>query len=181
MYRGSLDLLKAKKIVFENGLTFDEIAQIEEIYEIAFPKSLRNFLMTALPVAKGFYNWRNREQRNVEYIRNMINQPIKYINEMPEEVYWCEDWGEEPKDENSFKNEVKKQLKIAPKLVPIFSHRYMPIISSENPPVISVHGVDIIYYGEDLEDYFKIEFGEKDQNSIEFQNITPIPFWSDIM
>jgi hypothetical protein len=179
--QAGLDLLKEKKIEFENGLTVDEVVQIEKIYGIVFPMSLRDFLMTALPVSKGFYNWRNREQGNVEYIKNMINQPIRYIMDMPEEVYWCEDWGEEPKDEDNFKSEVRKRLKMAPKLVPVYSHRYIPMLSSENVPIISVHGVDIIYYGEDIEDYFKVEFGDKEQNAINFENIKPIPFWTDIM
>lgn len=30
-------------------------------------------------------------------------------------------------------------------------------------------------------DYFKVEFGGKEQGKIEFKNIIPIPFWSDIM
>ncbi|SHN05782.1 hypothetical protein SAMN02746066_04648 [Anaerosporobacter mobilis DSM 15930] len=181
MYKETIDLLKEKEVEFEDGLTVDEVTQIEKIYEIVFPMSLRDFLMTALPVSKGFYNWRNREQGNVEYIKNMINQPIKYIMDMPEEVYWCDDWGQEPNNEEHFKNEVKKRIKIAPKLVPIFSHRYMPINYSENPPIISVHGVDIIYFGENLGDYFNVEFGEKDQNTISFENIESIPFWTDIM
>lgn len=181
MYKKSIDLLKQKKIVFENGLTFEEIVQIEKDYEIVFPRSLLDFLMTALPVSNGFYNWRNRGEKNVQYIKNMINQPIKYINDMPDEVYWCEDWGQEPEDKDTFKSEVKKRLKMAPKLIPIFSHRYMPMISNENPPIISVHGVDIIYYGENIQDYFNVEFGEKDQNTINFENINPIPFWTDIM
>lgn len=181
MYEESIDLLRKKGIEFERGLTFDEVVQIEKIYELIFPKSLRDFLMRVLPVSKGFYNWRNKEERNVEYIKNMMKQPIKYINDMPEEVYWCEDWGKEPEEEDLFKEEVRKRLRIAPKLVPIFSHRYMPVISNENPPIISVHGVDIIYYGEDIEDYFKVEFGEKEQNTINFKYIKPIPFWTDIM
>lgn len=65
--------------------------------------------------------------------------------------------------------------------MPIYAHRYMPMVLDENPPIISIHDIDIIYYGEDLEDYFNIEFGKKTQDRIEFQNITPIPFWSDIM
>lgn len=181
MFKESIDLLKERKVEFEKGLTIDEVVQIEKIYEIVFPMSLRDFLMTTLPVSKGFYNWRNREQGNVEYIKNIISQPIRYITDMPEEVYWCEDWGVEPDNEDDFKSEVKKRLKIAPKLIPIFSHRYMPMIPSKNPPVISVHGVDIIYYGENIEDYFRVEFGEKDQNKISFENIKPIPFWTDIM
>lgn len=55
------------------------------------------------------------------------------------------------------------------------------MVLDKNPPVISIHDLDIIYYGENLEDYFNIEFGKKTQDAIRFQNITPIPFWSDIM
>lgn len=57
----------------------------------------------------------------------------------------------------------------------------MPIVLDENPPVISVHNIDLIYYGENLDDYFDIEFGKKEQNTIKLKKITPISFWSDIM
>lgn len=181
MYEESLDLLKAHSVEFENGLTINEIVQIEKVYDIVFPDSLREFLMTALPISKGFYNWRNMEYKNVDYIKRIISRPIKYIQDMPEEIYWCDDWGQEPENEVDLKEEVLKRLKKAPKLVPIFSHRYMPIITMGNPPILSIHGVDIIYYGKDLEDYFKVEFGKKEQNSIEFDNIEPIQFWADIM
>lgn len=55
------------------------------------------------------------------------------------------------------------------------------MIPEDNPPIISIHDVDIIYYGQNLEDYFEVEFGGKEQGKIEFENINPIPFWSDIM
>jgi hypothetical protein len=181
MYEESLNLLKEQKIEFENGLTIDEITQIEQIYEIMFPESLREFLMMGLPISKGFYNWRSMEKRNVEYIKQIIDQPLRYINDMPEEIYWCDDWGKEPEDENYLKEEVRKRLSKAPKLLPIFSHRYMPMILENNPPIISVHGVDIIYYGKNIEDYFEVEFGNKSQNDIDFDKIKPIQFWSDIM
>ena len=80
---------------------------------------------------------------------------------------------------NCFATEVKNRLKNAPKLVPIYAHRYMPVISSENPPVISIHGADIIYMGENLVEYFNIEFGDRRQDTI--KSIIPIPFWTDIM
>lgn len=137
--------------------------------------------MIALPISNGFYNWRNFQDVNVEFIKTIINQPYFDIYNMAKEVYWCEDWGEEPEDEMIYLKEVRKRLKKAPKLVPIYAHRYMPIVLDENPPVISVHNVDLIYYGENLDDYFDIEFGKKEQNTIKLKKITPISFWSDIM
>ena len=63
----------------------------------------------------------------------------------------------------------------------IYAHRYIPVYLDENPPVISVMGVDIIFYGENLAEYFKVEFGEKKHTEINCQKINPIPFWSDII
>lgn len=181
MYKDCFNLLRMKGIEFEKGLTLDELKQIEMIYQIEFPGSLREFLMLALPVSKGFYNWRNIQDDNVRFIKKVINKPLSDIRNMAGEVYWCDDWGEEPDDEKIILEEVIARLKEAPKLVPIYAHRYIPIVLDENPPVISIHDIDIIYYGENLEDYFNIEFGKKTQDKIQFQNITPIPFWSDIM
>ena len=181
MHEKIINLLKKKNIVLDIGLAFDELVEIENIYGVKFPNSLRNFLMTTLPISKGFYNWRNKEQENVEFIKSVINQPIKYINEMPEEIYWCEEWGEKPEDGEIFNSEVKRRLQSAPKLLPIFQHRYIPVILEEDPPIISVHGGDIIYMGENLEDYIEIEFGGKKQNEINFSKINSIPFWTDIM
>lgn len=181
MYRDSLELLKKNKVKFEEGLTTKEVLQIEKIYDIIFPESLREFLMTELPVSKGFYNWRNQDKENIENIKNMLIQPIQYIKDMPQEVYWCEDWGEEPEEEDDFDNEVKQRLEKAPKLIPIYLHRYMPMLDNENPPIISVHGADVIYMGKDLKDYFMVEYAMKKQKDINFNSIKSIPFWTDLM
>lgn len=147
MFTESIELLKGKGVKFEDGLTIYEIAQIEKIYDILLPTSLREFLMMALPVSKGFYNWR----------------------------------GEEPEDAEIFKMEVRKRLEVAPQLIPVFTHRYIPMVFGDNPPIISVHGADVIYMGKDLNDYFMVEYGMKKQTDISFNSITPIPFWSDLM
>lgn len=53
----------------------------------------------------------------------------------------------------------------APKLVPIYSHRYMPFITEDdNIPVFSIMQSDIIYYGENLISYLEVEFGFKKYN-----------------
>lgn len=181
MYESTIDILKKNGVVLERGLTLEEITEIEQCYGFVFPKSLKDFLMTVLPVSKGFYNWRDMSPQNIERIKCILNNPKKYINELPKEVYWCEDWGPEPNDDETFKTEVRKRLKTAPLLMPIYIHRYMPQLEEENPPVVSIHGADIIYMGENLEDYFKVEFREKKQSEINFSNIKPIVFWSDLM
>ena len=181
MYEESIKLLRLQGVEFETGLTVEEIAKIEYIYKIKFPKSLKEFLMIALPISKGFYNWRNLEQDNIMFIKKVINRPIEEVDELAEEVYWCDEWGEEPENATDIGRIVRKKLQNAPKLLPIYGHRYIPMILVDNPPIISIHDIDIIYYGEDLENYFEVEFGAKEQGAIRFKNIHPIPFWSDIM
>ncbi len=181
MYEKSLELLKRHKIKLEDGLKDNEIIQIERIYNIKFPNSLRKFLTLALPTSKGFYNWRNTKESNINFIKYTMNEPISYISNMAEEIYWCDDWGKEPEEKEKIRIEIIKRLKNAPKLIPIFSHRYIPIIPDKNPPVISIHGLDIVYYGRNLENYFEIEFGNKQQNSILLSDVNHITFWSDIM
>lgn len=175
---GGLNLLKSQGIKFDTGLTSDEVVQIEAIYEFTFPQSIREFLMLALPVSKGFYNWRNTTGENIEFIKQVMESPATTIEDMAEEIDWCDIWGNEPEDKNYA---IKTRLKSAPRLLPIYIHRYMPIVPDKNPPILSIHGIDIIYYGKNLKDYFEVEFGEKKQSEIEFSDIRPIPFWSDFM
>lgn len=181
MGKNSFDLLKCNGIKFEKGLTSDELKQIENIYHIKFPECLREFLMIALPISKGFYNWRNIKEDNVNFIKNIMNIPFSNIYSMADDVIWCNNWGKKPEDEEIILKIVRTRLQEAPKLLPIFSHRYMPMVLEGKPPVISIHGVDVIYYGKNLEDYINIEFGNKKQYEIEVKDIIPIPFWSDIM
>lgn len=181
MYKESIELLKLHGVEFETGLTLQEITQIEDVYKIKFPNSLKEFLMMALPISTGFYNWRNLEQDNVMTIMKIINRPIEDVDELAEKVFWWDDWGEKPTDKMDIALIVRERLKSAPKLIPIYAHRYIPMIQEDNPPVISIHDIDIIYYGQNLEDYFKVEFGVKEHRMIDYKNINPIPFWSDIM
>jgi hypothetical protein len=47
-----------------------------------------------------------------------------------------------------------------PRLVPVFSHRYLPAEPHlSGNPVLSVYQTDIIYYGSNLKRYIAHEFG----------------------
>lgn len=181
MYKESIKLLRSHGIQVEAGLTYDEVGKIEKIYSIQFPKSLKAFLMEGVPISDGYYNWRNFKTDNIEYIKRVIYRPVKYIEDYPEEVEWYKEWGKEPEVVSNRIQIVKERLMDAPTLLPIYAHRYMPEGLDENPPVISVMGVDIIFYGENLVEYFKVEFGEKKHAEINCKIIKPIPFWSDII
>ena len=75
-YEKSLCILKEKGVKFDKGLSINELNEIEKVYRIKFPDSLRNFLMEALPVSRGFYNWRDTSNDNVNFIKRVIKEPL---------------------------------------------------------------------------------------------------------
>ena len=147
------DLLSENGIIIDSGLSDEEISIIESKYDVSFPKSLKAFYKEGVPVSEGFINWRDFSEENEEYIKTLIESTFYDVNENAEEIYWNDEWGDEPDDTEEIAEFIKEKLKSAPKLLPIYSHRYMPMNVSDNPPIISVHDIDVIYYGEDLLDY----------------------------
>lgn len=167
MYKKYISLLEQQGVQFEKGLTQEEIELAEKIYDIKFPKSLSEFLMTALPVSKDFYNWRNMEESNVSFIKQIIELPKMNIYNEADEICWNEEWGE--------------KLVNAPKLIPIFAHRYIPMVNGEEIPILSIHGVDVIYYAKTLEEYINAEFLGINKKFQSLDEYMYVPFWSDIM
>ncbi|BCN29040.1 hypothetical protein [Anaeromicropila herbilytica] len=180
MYKERIDILKLNGVEFAEGLSEQEIIEIKQEYNIDFPKELQELYSTALPVSKGFYNWRDLRPANVQYIKDVMKIPFNDIYELADEVYWCDEWGEEP-NESERVEVVRTMLKKAPALIPIYSHRYIPSINLEPTPVFSIHDTDVIYYSENIESYFETEFGIKDHSDISYDIIKHVPFWSDLL
>ena len=181
MYKKYISLLEQQGVQLEKGLTQEEIELAEKIYDIKFPKSLSEFLMTALPVSKDFYNWRNMEESNVRFIKQMIELPKMNIYNEADEIYWNDEWGEEPENIIEFITLVREKLVNAPKLIPIFAHRYIPMVNGEEIPILSIHGVDVIYYAKTLEEYINAEFLGINKKFSSLDEYMYVPFWSDIM
>ncbi len=90
--------------------------------------------------------------------------------------WWPADWGEWPAPLEERADILRARLAGAPKLIPLYGHRYLP----EQPhavgnPVFSVYQADIIYYGANLDDYLRREAGDRD---LPWPSIRHIPFRS---
>ena len=169
-----------RNIPCEKGLDDNELNDIERLYNIVFPVEYRAMLKEVVPVAEGFCDWRNMSDASIENIRERIYSPIKELLENTCDIYWNEEWGIEKvgEDRDCF---LQEKLENAPKLIPVYAHRYMPMVKGKSVPVISIYGCDVIYYGSNINEYFEIEFGHRKQQDIEFANIRHIDFWTDIM
>lgn len=181
MYDELIEFLKERGVVIDRGLSESDIICIEKEYGIYFPKEWKQFYSMALPISEGFYNWRDSSGENIKYIKEIIDTPAKELLEDIDSIYWCDEWGEEPAEQEERRKIIIKKIRSAPKLIPIYSHRYLVSMEAKQNPVFSISGTDIIYYGENLLSYFQIEFGLKKYDAMNYDNISHIPFWSDMI
>lgn len=172
--------LKNKGIILEEGLTDVEITQIEEAYRIHFPLDLKQVLSFKLPISDDFPNWRDDSSNKIE---KMLNRPLQGICfDIEHNDFWMKSWGEKPTSLNECFEIARHEVSKAPQLIPVYAHRY---IASEpldaGNPVFSVWQTDIIYYGDDLMNYFDHEFFSIPYNYNEKHTYRSIRFWEEII
>lgn len=111
---------------------------------------------------------------------------------------WLDSWGDRPASLDEQKQRVRDLVLAAPKLIPIFAHRYLlaePCIP--NNPVLSIYQSDIIVYGANLHDYLIAEFGpllrlnpneyqaaqkaRQEHNIGAYDSAKAIPFWGEFL
>ena len=185
MYLEIIKLLKDRGIKLDAGLTQSELEKIYEIYKIKFPLSLKSFFTTALPVSDDFYDWRDFSSGNVTKIKNMMQHFYDFVKSasfeeyIPNSSYSPDQWCKISREQRV---EVVAELyKNAPKIIPVYFHRFMPEMNDDNdPPVLSIYYGDIVYYGRNLQEYLLHEFCGVDipKYISEYKNV---PFWTDMM
>ena len=108
----------------------------------------------------------------------MLDWPLQgCLFDVEHNGFWLPEWGKRPELLSDAFKIATEMIAEAPKLIPIYSHRFV----SEEPhevgnPVLSVHQMDIIYYGFDLDDYLRHEFNLPGRKEWPLQ-VRPIRFW----
>lgn len=178
--------LKKAGVDFEKGLSELELAEIEKVFQIRFPPDPKLFYQTEFPISDRFVNWRvgleSKEELNK--IQDRINWPWEgMVFDIENNSFWVKDWGNKPENLDEKILIARKQFETYPKLIPIYSHRYIPESPNEiGNPIFSVYQMDIIYYGLNLETYFENEFGYNKSGEYELEEYPnlKIDFWSSI-
>ena len=143
--------MKESGIRFEKGLTKSDFSEIERIYGIVFPYSLRVFYRIGLPVSDDLYEfvrWNDYSEENVSAVKERIANPYEWLKRDIEKGFRLPGW----------QGDAEDILRGAPTLIPIYRHRYMPMIDDADAPVLSTVGRDTIWYGANLCDYLQREF-----------------------
>ena len=168
-----IELLKEHGVHFAPGLTETELSNAEECYGIVFPKALREFYSVGLPVSSDppvpaptlrwdwFPRWNDFSEERTAIIRKQMDWPLTGLLYDVENGYWMKAWGERPEkmeDRLAVCREV--YAKRSPKLIPVYVRSYVPQMDgAEDPPVLSVYGLDTLYVGKNFADYMYRHFG----------------------
>ena len=160
-----LDLWLSIPAQWVSGLSESQLQMAEGVFGFRFPPDYRALLAERLPIdinepdgssLQQFPDWSDPfgpVTQNVQWPWVSICLDVGKYNQ-----FWLDEWGEKPNDERERLDIARAKWSIAPRLIPVYGHRYLPAIPQSGNPVLSVYQTDIIYYGWDLESYIKAEF-----------------------
>jgi hypothetical protein len=166
------------------GFSNSDLERAQERYQLRFPPDLRELLLDRSPV--GGYDWSTDDPK----IRKMLDWPLDALIWDVDNGTWWLDWGDRPESSQERLEIVRSVVARAPRLIPVYSHRFIPETPSvSGNPIFSMHGFDTIYYGGNLSEYFANEFGgvhllngknPADHTLEDTLALRQIPFWSNL-
>lgn len=189
------------------GASEQEIRQMEKKWMVRFPEDYRLFLRTLFttdrpmlvlrygkknrPYQKespSFYNWLKDTREIKNAYANLLGG---LLFDVENNNLWLSGWGKKPGTKALRQKRITALLKKAPKLIPVFGHRFLLIEPRRSGnPVFSIHQSDIICYGAGLRRYLLTELadligidGEKSywDSFRELKHpLRNIPFWGEL-
>ncbi len=158
-----VERLKNVGVQFVEGLSENEIENIETIFGFRFPKEIADFFAFAYPQGQGFFNYKDTSPENVKHflkfqekIKEMFVFDVENNTESLRAM--LKDYLGVFSSTEEFKAAVLEALEKSPKLIPFYFHRCF-FDGMDGLPIVSFwQAVDTIFYGSDLENYFENEF-----------------------
>lgn len=138
------------------GLADDELTAIEHEFGFTFAPDHRAFLAAGLPTGRGWPDWRGADRAA---LRERLAMPVDgVLFDVAENSFWYEGWGPRPVDDEAAVVAARGYLLTVPRMIPLFTHRYLPAVLPGHP-VMSIYQTDVIPYGNDIVDWLNREFG----------------------
>lgn len=158
---------RMKNTGVEPGMTEAEFAAVQRQFALNFPPDLKALLATGLPVGAGWPNWRKAiadpHDEAARFIEARLSWPHEGLRfDVEHNSFWDPEWGTRPNALEEAQRIAADAINAAPKLIPIYGHRYLrsePCTAGN--PILSVYQMDIIVYGRNLHDYLLAERGSR--------------------
>ncbi|HVP84924.1 MAG TPA: hypothetical protein VMS78_09395 [Rhizomicrobium sp.] len=159
------------------GYSQTELDDIQAKWNFRFPPDLEEMLRERRQVIEehASFDWINTPESQ---LRTMLDWPFESFLFDINHGYWWKEWGEMPAALFDRAQRLKQIFTDAPKLIPVFGHRYIPEEPYEKGnPIFSVYQMDVILYGSHLEHYILNENGLVPRNA-QWPAAKKIKFWS---
>lgn len=164
------------------GYSQAELEDIQDHWKLRFPPDLLELMRRRRPLMPGGFDWLVSSPAEIQRI---LEWPLEGLwFDVQENGLWWPEWGEKPEAPLDQFNKLGDVVAKAPKLIPLYGHRYLPAAPHESGnPVFSVYQSDVIYYGADLEDWIAREVrGWGVGGAIDPAHPPKeIPFWSEMV
>lgn len=173
------------------GLTGAEFARIERDYEFEFADDHRAFLAAGLPLnrppkelqtwPRPWPDWRGGDPGE---LHKQLGWPVEgALFDVEHNGLWHPSWGQRPADISQALSTAREYLSQAPKMIPVYAHRYLPAgRGAYGHPVLSIYQTDIIFYGTDLANYIDREFTAPGMPfSPDWSPPPMVSFWSEFL
>jgi hypothetical protein len=158
------------------GLSEEELSAIEHEFGFTFAPDHRAFLAAGVPSGRGWPDWRSPDRAA---LRERLAWPVEgVLFDVVENKFWYEGWGPRPDDPAAAVEVAKRYLVTAPRMIPVYSHRYLPAAIGDHP-VLSIYQTDVVHYGNDLTDWLHREFGIG--NPAAHPVRASVTFWRDLL
>lgn len=214
--RGSVGCVWQQDTRWIGGLEEPQVSKIEHVWSLIFPPDYRLFLQRLHAVDRPMRctAWREvnpggpeqLELREQPAFYNWLTDTLAIQSRMDDLVtgllfdvehndLWRPGWGVRLAPAEAREQRVRQLVAGAPRLIPVFGHRYLLGEPCEaGRPVLSVMQADIVIYGAHLRDYFLVEFADllgidsvqvrKEVGAVIqdcFRTYAAIPFWGDLL
>ena len=166
------------------GYTQTELDDVQAKWQLHFPSDLVDILRDRRGVIDDgeklkSFDWINETD---EVIRECLEWPFESFLFDAQHGLWWPEWGERPVDSTAVKEQLQTIFASAPKLIPVYSHRYIPEEPGEaGNPIFSVYQMDVIIYGANLADFIERELDAPIDGSCpqpDWPTVKRIPFWT---
>jgi hypothetical protein len=165
------------------GLSDRELGAVEAAVGVKLPTELRIMLQLPQPLGRSWRDWRPDPAAVWATWRAYVTDGLVF--DVAHNGFWDRGWGARPAGALDREAITRRQAETLPRLFPVYGHRGLaiePVLgldSADGNPVFSVHQTDVIYYGNDLADWFNHEYGVPlpDWAATEPRRI---PFWSSL-
>lgn len=162
------------------GYSLAELDTIQARWDLRFPPDLLDMLRQHRTLLDGSsaFDWITSAPAT---IRDRLAWPFEsFWFDVQRNGVWWPEWGDKPVAADAQRDRLREVFASAPKLIPLFGHRYLPAEPSEcGNPVFSVYQTDVICYGADLADWLERERGGYMIKP--WPPIKEIAFWSEAL